>query len=98
MGLLLAHQPPAAANNAMTEYLPYMVMTDSLPFDSWVTGRGITSVLAYVDLAGGMTSSVRRLSRDFNCFTFLFFDPDLTEMIFDEDLDLNVYFCSELKK
>ncbi len=96
MGLLLARQPPAAANNAMTEYLPYMVMTDSLPFDSWVTGRGITSMLAYVDVAGGMTGSVRKLSRDFNCFTFFY--PDMTEMIFDEDLDLNVYFCSEIKK
>lgn len=92
LGLLLARRPPSGANNAMLDYLPYVVMTDSPPYDSWVAGRGNTSVLAYADLGGTLTAYVRKLSPDFNCFTLLFYNPDLTEMIFEDELELNVFF------
>ncbi len=93
MGVLRALHPPTSASNAMREYTPYLVMSDSPPFDSWVSGKGTASVLAYVDLHGGMTSFLRMLSPDFNCLALRFVNPDLTEMKFDDDLDLNVYFA-----
>ncbi len=93
MGLLLAHRPPSTASNAMKEYTPYMVMLDSPLFDSCVAGKGLVSVLAYVDLDGSMTGFLRMLIPDFNCLTLQFVNPDLMEMEFDDDLDLNVYFA-----
>ena len=93
LGVLFAGAPPTSAHNAMKEYQPYCVMTDSPPFNSWVSGKGNASVLAYVELEGGLTPFPRALRPDFGHFNLTFFNQDLSEMIFDDDLDVNIYFA-----
>lgn len=92
---LYATPPPPSSHNAMIDYLPFTVMTDQPPFDSWVSKHGATSVLAYFDLNGNMTSFMRNINPDFNCITLKFFKPDQTEMIFKDKLDIVAYFTIE---
>lgn len=96
MASVRATPPSPSAHNAMLDYLPFVVLTDQPPYDSRLSGRGATSVLAYYNVHGEMTPGPPRdISPDFNYISLTFIKPNETEMLFKTSTDIHAWFSIE---
>lgn len=90
--LLEARTPRRAARNMMLDYAPYVVSTNSPPYDSWMPGKGHMAVMAYVNTNNVPSGEPREIRPDFNCATLHFHTPDMEDMIFEENFDVFFFY------